>query len=183
MSSSNGVIRIGKKEDLSEVERQAFGHWIAGFVDGEGHFGLRVGHDHQGKGKGIRIRPGANFTIGLRDDDIDILHSIGSFFQCGVIYRLKQRSNKNPAAHYVVTKPIQLWSIIVPHFEEFPLRAKKGREFKAWKMGVLLLANVSARRVRGLGAGYGTRPKWDEEELVNFQRLVEIISDIREYRP
>jgi LAGLIDADG endonuclease len=173
--NSDGVIRIEQVEEV-DLEKFAFGHWVSGFTDGEGHFGLSIKHEHPN-----RIRPSAVFSIGLRDDDIDILKSIMLFFGCGAIYPQRAHGNANPGACYKVYKPSELWNIIIPHFDKFPLRAKKGNELRCWKMGVQLLTHVSARKVQGLGGNMGTAPKWGKEELANFEFLATTLSNIRRY--
>ncbi len=178
MSANNGVIRITLNDPDIDLEKFAFGNWLSGFVDGEGHFGLRIGHEYPN-----RVRPAAEFVIGLRADDVHILESIRDFLKCGVIYHKKQNGNKNPASRYVVWNPEQLIYNIVPHFKKFPMRAKKGKELETWTEGVMLLHEVSSRRVRGMGCGFGTRPKWSENELGQFRRLTTILSLMKEYVP
>lgn len=176
MSEGNGVIRIGRDEEL-ELERVAFGNWISGLVDGEGHFSLNVRCEFPN-----RIRPSVEFTIGLRNDDIEVLQYIMEFLNCGQIYTSKGNGNKKPVAYYKVWKPSDLLNSVVPHFEEFPLRAKKGRELPTWRAGVELIERVSARKVRPLFDGLGTMPKWDKEELEEFNNLVSKLAEIREYK-
>ena len=161
---------------MKECDRIAFGNWISGFVDGEGHLGLCIKREHPN-----RIRPSAVFSIGLRADDVGILEEIMTFFGCGAIYPQRDRGKKNPSVTYKVYKPIELLNTIIPHFDEFPLRAKKANELELWKLGVRLIVTVSSRKVYSLGHKGGSMSKWSKTEIANFESLASTLSVIREY--
>lgn len=111
----------------------SFGHWLAGFVDGEGSFTV-----HNSQKQWI-----IQFQIGLRADDINILHEIKSTLNIGSVsnvnknFRTKgdgKRINAHPKAVYTVsTRGTQR---LVLFFERYPLRSKKQRDFEAWKLAV-----------------------------------------------
>lgn len=158
-------------------EREAFGHYISGFVDGEGTFGLR-----------LQQSPKARFVIALRADDHGIIKDIHAYFGCGVI-RSRFRCNKSskPQMEYVVNRAEDLMLTIVSHFERYCLRAKKARDFAIWKQGVSLIWEVYNRKRRVLpgpgGAGVrGTCPKWAPEDWAKFRELSVALKSQREYR-
>src|SRR4051812_31491650 len=125
------------------IDREAFGHWLSGFIDGEAHFGLFVDPAKKGHNLPSYRTP---FRLSLRDDDIAILRLIQSFWHCGTI---KFGANANPTAPN--SKPIAYYSvhglkdlkgILIPHFERYPLRAKKANDYILWKQGVELRCRV-----------------------------------------
>lgn len=112
----------------------AFGHWFAGFTDGEGCFSI-----HPIKVKGVTYYA-AKFTIRLRDDDVAILRAIHRQLGFGSIrFSQKNKTVKgaNPTAYFDIAKGYDLWRL-VEVFEHFPLRAKKQRDFEIWKRFVEL---------------------------------------------
>jgi hypothetical protein len=155
----------------SDIDRDAFGHWLSGFTDGEGSFALAVTKCRAT----ANLQPSASFRIGLRADETPILRSIQTFFGCGLlIYNDNVRSkitNAKPVMIFCVQESRDLATVIIPHFERYPLRAKKRADFAIWKQGVTLLATVSKRRSVGrLGIG-GFYPKWAPEERARFVSL------------
>lgn len=169
----------------ANLDRVAFGHWIAGFTDGEGCFSLyaRVAPRRDRTGQ-TRFNFGASYAILLRRDDIAVLETIRSYFMCGRInLRPPVRPSAKPAAAFSVRLPDQLNDIIVPHFDRFPLMAKKSRDFAIWKRGVSLLAGVtSRRRVGGYGKARGwSISKWSSVERDEFHNIVADLRQVRAY--
>lgn len=106
--------------------RRDLGNYIAGFVDGEGHFGL-ADRPHGGSG-GIAAR--AHFAVSLRADDVEILRLIQRAIGVGTIGSiLKKAGGASPQTSLRCHKLADLQTIVVPFFTEFPLRAKKARDF------------------------------------------------------
>ena len=111
-----------------------FGHWFAGFADGEGSFVLSVG---------LRPKffPQATFTLSLRDDDVSTLELIQSSLKIGEIYergsreRNRQGYISNPRATYQIHNRDET-AILVELFRRFPLRSKKSRDFEIWAEAV-----------------------------------------------
>ena len=104
-----------------------FGHWLAGFSDGEGCFRI-----HKGKSGTYYA---CHFQIKLRDDDLDILAECQRRTRIGNIYRdtpSRQTRNSNPNATWVVQARAECWKL-VSIFDQFPLRSKKARDYVIWK--------------------------------------------------
>ncbi len=119
------------------IDRRHFASWISGFADGEGCFVIAW--------KSAKAR-GAEpfFAIMLRSDDSPSLRLIQSFWQCGSIYvgkkvRTSQTKNAKLQTEFRVGKRSDLVNVVIPHFEQFPLIAKKSRDFLIWKEAVLFL--------------------------------------------
>jgi hypothetical protein len=107
----------------------AFGHWFAGFVDGEGCFCAKI---YQRPCLLIRCE----FSIILRADDRAILEEIqsrlamGKITDYGVITN-RQGIRSNPRARWRVCRTADCLKL-VETFQTFPLRAKKVRDFETW---------------------------------------------------
>lgn len=118
----------------------AFGHWLAGFVDGEGCFAIDG-----------RIRPGhrvpyCQFILCLRLDDLDILECIHS--EAGGTLKVRRKTtnpNDKPSGYLRVTGAQELLRV-VELFERYPLRAKKARDFVIWAEAVRAQARRPDRR-------------------------------------
>src|SRR5213078_1096808 len=96
--------------------RDAFGHWLSGFTDGEGCFYLGM---HLYKGKKCYSCPTTNFHIILRQDDAPVLEEIRRFWGVGRLYIsfAKQTPNQKPQSGFVVGRAGDLTSTVIPHFE------------------------------------------------------------------
>lgn len=160
----------------SDIDRDAFGHWLSGFTDGEGSFNLQFGKPR----RLTDIRPTLTcaFSIALRRDDLPILQLIQSYWQCGTILHYDcygPRDGKprkgNPSSLFGIHNSNHLAVIVVPHFDRYPMFAKKRRDFQIWKKAVLLKAEVSQRKYRGLPSGKGCTPKWTEQEIEYYGLL------------
>ena len=118
----------------------AFGHWLAGFVDGEGNFQAH----NRGDGAG-----GFVFRIILREDDKPVLDEIRLRLGVGVLYYrdlLKNKHNWNPKYQataitnqwaYLVQPMVDLINVIVPLFDKYPLRAKKKIQYAEWRSSLM----------------------------------------------
>ncbi len=125
---------------MSEEVDKDFLNWFAGFVAGEGCFQI-VHHTHNNSPDTW----GACFSINLRDDDVDILLEIQDRLHMGRIYR-RPETKGSPQAEFRVQR-IEDLNQLVAIFEAHPLRAKKARAFRIWKMAVQELA-------QGRGGGF-----------------------------
>jgi len=79
-----------------------------------------------------------SFSIALRADDLRILEEIRQALGVGGIYLVPSRGeNWQPQYMYAVHDKKDLTQVIIPHFEKYPLRSKKSRDFVIWKRLVL----------------------------------------------
>ncbi len=104
-----------------------FGHWFAGFTDGEGCFSIDK----------IRISYICKFTIALRVDDMPILEEIRARFQIGEVYHLKPRNQSRAAAILRVARMDDVLKL-VSILNRYPLRAKKRNDYIIWRDAVAL---------------------------------------------
>ncbi len=140
MAKTNSIKII--PEFPKNIDREKFGEWLSGFIDGEGCFILNYAN-----GKSRNPTPRAAFAIKLRDDDFEIINLIHSYFQCGNTY--VNRTGKNPSIGFVSSNCEQLYKFVSPHFDSHPLRAKKANDFAVWKKAVsFLFSRKSLHNVR-----------------------------------
>jgi hypothetical protein len=164
----------------AEIDRNAFGHYLSGFTDGEGSFYLGM------PTSGGPRHPAARFAIALRGDDEPILSLIRSFWQCGTIVAKNQKSagiTRLPGVCYTVMRWSDLASTVVPHFDKYPLRAKKARDFAIWKEAVAFCFRVSLKRVRGLGHRRGVVSRWSRSDLEQFVSIKNALKAARAFLP
>src|SRR5215468_2549053 len=108
----------------ADIDRDAFGHWLSGFVDGEGCSLLKVGTERGGR----QLTRQIGFVINLRLDDVGILRQIQSYWKCGRIrqivraVRTKRNWDTKPTAMFTVADRKSLSGVVVPHFQRYPLR-------------------------------------------------------------
>lgn len=162
------------------IDRDAFGHYISGFTDGEGHFGLTMMMCNNKK-----WTPKTHFAIALRADDIEILKLIRSYFGCGNLFPIKHKrpAGTQPAVMYACNRDKDLYFTIVPHFDKYPLHAKKKRDYAIWREAVCFAHEVRQLRTPGRrGEGrWGVRPRWTEERAMYFQSLADSLKQLRLY--
>jgi hypothetical protein len=114
-----------------------FGHWLAGFIDGEGSFAII----------GQRRRSGttdyhAVFRLEVRADDTPIVEEIHRRTGIGTIYRRHrqmQHIRDSPQINWQVANIADQLKL-VRLLEDHPLRAKKRADFDIWKEAVRLLS-------------------------------------------
>jgi hypothetical protein len=156
------------------TDRDNFGHWLAGFVDGEGSFVMSEATSVP------YVKLNATFAIILRADDQEILRTIQSFLGVGSVRRFVPRSSR-PIYRLLVVNSAALFKVIVPTFERYPLRAKKQRDFALWKAGVELCYRVRRRRQFGKGFRKGTYPRWSEAEVAEFRSIMNELKAVRRF--
>lgn len=117
-----------------------FGHWLAGFADGEGCFRL-IQHR---VGPGLAIS--AQFQISLRADDRPILEEIRQRTGLGNIHSNGRSAvnNGRPQVRWAVGDHAGCL-VLVGLFDRYPLRAKKARDFAIWRDAVMELGRIRQR--------------------------------------
>jgi len=159
--TSKGSFVFQKRLGFDFQINDDLGHWLAGFVDGEGAFMIhpvirKRGYIRKDGSSQESHECDVKFQIKLRVDDIQILQEIKKHLACGkviVCQRSKSKGgfeNTKPVAIYLVTVYSDLYNIIVPLFEKYPLRAKKAQDFEIWKDAVAIAyqAKLSSRSMK-----------------------------------
>lgn len=115
-----------------------FGHWLAGFIDGEGC--LTICHSAGKKAYTCRL------MLSLRMDDRPLLDHLMSATGLGFVKRKQVgpnsgRANEKPQATWQVHKKAELVRL-VEILDTYPLRSKKARDYVIWREAVLLWASM-----------------------------------------
>jgi len=114
------------------------GYRLAGFCDGEGHFGIV----RQKKPRTGSVIYACVFALHVRDDDTGAVERYQEATGLGVIYNSGPRATPQIAAN-----PVVMWRIhrkrdclsLVQIFETYPLWTKKARDFEIWAKAVRYL--------------------------------------------
>ena len=116
--------------------------WIVGFVDGEGCFHLDV-HLKNDMQWGLQMQP--EFTTVQNEVDIQILHALKEYFQCGSV-SVNRKDHNGTRYHFRVKSVKDLHEKIVPFFEKHTLKTKKIVEFKTFRTIVRLMNDGHHRK-------------------------------------
>lgn len=164
----------------ADIDRDAFGNWLSGFTAGEGTFALNW-KQYRDPIRAARCLPSPNctFAISLRNDDRHILEVIRSYWRAGTVKEYQYGVSK-PFALFQVQERKALVSIVIPHFERYPLFAKKARDFAIWRRGVELTVAVG-RRPCFKRSDHRFATKWTEAERAEFDGLRSILKEQRRY--
>ena len=103
--------------------------WIVGFVDGEGCFHVSINR-HLEMTAGFQVLP--EFTVVQHEKDVQVLHAIKAYFNCGVV-----RRNHGDRMAYRVRGLEHLSQKIIPFFEQHTLRTKKQVDFLKFRQVLL----------------------------------------------
>ncbi len=109
-SSSNWLDRI--HSDL--------GHWVAGFVDGEGSFNVPIRREHD---RALPWRVGLSFNVSQVGPEAPTL--LRSVFGVGTV-----RGRGDGVFYFEVTRPVLLDQRVFPFFQRFQLRSTKARDLE-----------------------------------------------------
>lgn len=102
----------------------AFGHWLAGLIDGEGSFNLAR--------EGSRFRPA--FTLGLRGDDVAVIEEIEGTVGFGRIHHTTG-TDHCPMVRWSVCSQADCLAL-VEMLDRCPLRSRKAVDYAIWRRAV-----------------------------------------------
>jgi hypothetical protein len=163
----------------TDIDRNYFGAWLSGFVDGEGCFSVEV----RNHGQTGHLSPRATFKMTLRADDRAVLDLIRSYLNCGGVSDPRiAGGNRNPICTFSITSIVANANFVVPQFERFPLLAKKRRDFEIWKSAVALCLIVRSRpsqKRSGFNTGWSSR--WQKHEIEQMMDYLNALTALRKY--
>ena len=96
--------------------------WVSGFVDGEGCFSVSFNRREK-LATGIETRP--SFSVSQNAFSKEALESLQEFFKCGSI----RYSSRDNCYKYEVRNIDDIMKRIIPHFEKYPLKTNKRKDF------------------------------------------------------
>jgi hypothetical protein len=139
----------------------AFGHWLAGFIDGEGCFIIKANP------KRGRVHYACVFEISLRADDAAILHECARRTGLGQVHEKRGRITErrpNPFVRWQMSRRAEALAL-VELLDRYPLRAKKAQDYAIWKRGVLAHAARDTSAVEAARLDLGRVRQYTEESV------------------
>ena len=149
--TAKAVMEKGKIFKLHRGRRKIFfpriyqndvdGGYVTGLIDGEGSFTTCV---KSKDGNLVNLAP--RLQINLRADDREIIEWLRNYFNCGLIQDIKKNNIKrNPVVCLTIYSLYDIMKSVIPHFDIYPLRAKKAKDYEIWKKMVLMQAEFYRR--------------------------------------
>ena len=157
------------------------GHWVAGFVDGEGSFNVPIRREHD---RGLPWRVALSFNVSQVGREAPEL--LRSTFGVGTV-----RGRRDGVFYFEVTRPSELEERVFPFFDRFPLRSPKQRDLAVFR---LITALVQSRRhlspsgieeilIMRAPMNRGGKRRYEEEYILSVLREWESSEAIRRAPP
>ncbi len=102
--------------------KKQLANYISGYVDGEGCFCISISKRDK-LNIGWEVKP--SFAVGQNFDRREVLDLMMEYFECGFL----RRDYGDKTLKYEVRSLDELLEKVVPHFESFPLKSSKQRDF------------------------------------------------------
>jgi len=103
-----------------------FGHWLAGYIDGEGHFGCGIYKNGHG---GVNVIH--TMTLVARADEFPLLARCQRETGLGRLYFTKRNKGSNPCWRWEI-KATDECLRLVDILTQYPLQSKKRQDFQVW---------------------------------------------------
>jgi hypothetical protein len=144
MSSENPTGAVNQQERpsrLSWMERipADLGHWVSGFVDGEGSFNVPI---RRARDRGMPWRVALSFNVSQIGEEAPRL--LQSVFGVGTV-----RGRGDGVFYFEVTTPSDLDERVFPFFEQHPLRTPKTRDLAVFRQITALVQSGRHLTVSG----------------------------------
>ncbi len=111
----------------NQQERPGLEQWIVGFTDGEGCFSISVVRNEL-CGLGWQVQH--EFSVTQGGSSRPALELVKNRFGCGSIIEQQRRDNhREPLLRFSVKRRDDLVDVVVPFFEQYPLRTAKKYDF------------------------------------------------------
>ena len=132
----------------NQQERLWTAGWVVGFVDGEGCFSCQI-HRNATMTMGCQVQP--RFVVVQGASSQDALEEMRHFFGCGLIHRNSRHDNhREDLLAYSVNRLGDLRQIIIPFFQQNPLRTSKRQNFELFASVVKLMEQGRHLTINGL---------------------------------
>lgn len=135
---------------VNQQERPGFEQWVVGFVDGEGCFSISVVKNAVCR-LGWQVQH--EFSVTQAAPSRQALEELIEFFGCGSIIENGRRDNhRYRLMRYAVKRRSDLVDLIIPFFEEHPLRTAKQRDFVSFSAVISMMTERRHLTPEGLRA-------------------------------
>ena len=132
----------------NQQERSGFEQWIVGFVDGEGCFAISIVRNDVCR-LGWQVQHEFSVTQGA--PSVSALRLLEEYFGVGRLIPNRRSDNHHtPLWRFSVKRRSQLVNVIVPFFEEHPLRTAKRADFEKFCAVLQLMQDGQHLNMRGL---------------------------------
>lgn len=117
---------------LNILEKELSPYWVTGFADAESSFSLKISKKSTSR-SGWHVIP--EFRIELHSRDILLLRKIHSYFGVGFI---SEYLSLNKVV-YSVQSYRDITTVIIPHFDKYPMITQKKADYLLFKQAINLL--------------------------------------------
>src|SRR5262249_38526427 len=153
------------------------GHYVAGFVDGEGSFNVPIRRERD---RGLPFRVSLSFNVSqIGQEAPELLLSV---FGVGTV-----RGRGDGVFYFEVTKPAQLEERVFPFFERFRIRGPKAKDLAVFRQITELVQSGRHLSRRGIGEvlalrgpmNRGGKRRRTDDEIIEALRIWESSEAIR----
>lgn len=137
------------KPEFLDNSYELNGHWIAGFTQADGSFGLNF-YKVPAMRLGYSCRPCLRITQHKRD--LIVLKRILEYFGCGILIKCpsKSKSAENLVYDINISKFSDIVNIVIPFFQQYAIYGAKHADFLDFKKGVSIVNNKGHFTPEGL---------------------------------
>ena len=118
------------------------GHYVAGFVDGEGSFNVPIRRERD---RGLPWRVSLSFNVSQIGPEAPML--LREVFGTGTV-----RGRRDGVFYFEITKPTELAERVFPFFDRFPLRGSKAKDLTIFREIAELIQAGHHLTVAGIAA-------------------------------
>lgn len=159
----------------NQQERLFTTGWLVGFVDGEGCFSCPI-YRNLSMRLGWQVQP--TFAVVQGGSSREALEEMVRFYGCGRVYVNRRHDNhREDLSRYLVTRFTDLRDVIVPFFEEHPLRTAKRDNFAKFARIIELMDQRRHLTVPGL------IEIAEIAQTMNFRKPSEVLRILRDHTP
>ena len=153
------------------------GHYVAGFVDGEGSFNVPIRRERD---RGLPFRVSLSFNVSqVGQEAPELLRSV---FEAGTV-----RGRGDGVFYFEVTKPADLEARVFPFFDRFQLCCPKANDLAVFRRITALVRSGRHLTARGIGdilalrgpMNRGGKRRRSDEEIIEALRSWESSEAIR----
>jgi hypothetical protein len=183
--TSNNVSEPGSDNPTdaeNQQERLIKIGWITGFVDGEGCFSIHfVRQPERTSRRGYKtgFQVGHEFAVVQGARSVECLHELKEFFGVGYVYVNRRFDNhKEHLYRYSVVRRSDLLRVVIPFFQQYPLRTSKQFDFAKFVDCMNLIETNQHLTVSGL-----LKIVEIAETMNHCKPRTEMIRILRDYTP